>query len=575
MGEHVWAAYVFTDVVGSTRLWAEHSEAMERDLARHDEIVRALAVACGGVECSTAGDSFGLVFPDQSSAVSAAVAIQRALAHETWTVPGGIRVRIGIHVGTAQSRSGGWYGPPLNEAARIMSVAHGGQIVVSGSVADVLPDEQVTDLGTHQLRDIDGDRHLFQIRADGLETGFPPLRSQRRQVSTLPAQRTTLIGRDVDVDRVRSVLDRHRLITVVGAGGVGKTRVAIEAGGRAAERFPSGVFFVDLAAVTDDAGVPGAFIDGIGRARPPERSATDHLVVELAERHALLVVDNCEHVVDAAAELLDQLLAHAPLLHALATSREPLGLAGERVVDLLPLEADGPDSPAVQLFVERAVDAGCIGAFGRAELDTVVEIVSRLDGVPLAIELAAARARTMSADHILSHLDDRFRLLTGRRGGDPRQRTLETAIAWSYDLLEPDEQRALRTLALCAGPTSLTTAARLLGVDAPAASDRLGALAAKSLLVPIEDRGHVHGYRLLETIRAFGRDRLLELGDLDRARLALEARYSQASTKATMICSHSSTRKRTGQPAAFSRHPLAPPPPPRRCSMDVRTVPPS
>ena len=522
MGERTSGVFLFTDLVGSTRLWEQHSKAMEADLARHDELIRTVSADHGGAEYSTAGDSFGMAFASAKEAVAAAVTVQRKLARQEWSVPGGLRVRLGIHLGTAQRRSGGWYGPPLNEAARIMSVAHGGQIVVSEPVAALLPAEQVVDLGTHRLRDIDGERRLYQVVADGLPSEFPPLRSIGRQLSTLPAQRTTLIGRHTHVDRIDAAVADHRLVTVVGPGGMGKTRAAIEAAGRAIGRFPAGVFFVDLTRLTDDRGVAAAFVDGIGRAAPPGSTAAEHLVAELAERQALLVVDNCEHVIDAVAEVIESVLTAAPWVHVLATSREVLGVAGEHVVVLPGLGTDGPGSPAARLFIERALDADSTVDFGEAELAAVAEIVQRLDGMPLAIELAAARTRSMRPGQILAHLDDRFGILVGARRADPRQRTLETTIAWSYDLLDVDEQRALRALAVCAGPVTLETTARLLGLDELTALQRLDTLVAKSLVVPVVADGRVNGYRLLETIRAFGRRRSAALGEVHRMQTALE-----------------------------------------------------
>lgn len=516
--------FLMTDVVGSTRLWAERPEAMSVDLAVHDDVLGCAIADHGGMTISKGGDSFAAAFERPGDAVAAAVAAQGLLAATDWRVSEGIRVRMGVHLGAAQRRGDGWYGPPLNEAARMMAVAHGGQIVVSESVSAMVRDVAFVDLGEHRLRDLDGTHHLFQVVAPGLQIEFPSLGSMSRYVTTLPTQRTELIGRDELVTRIRALLLEQRLITLLGPGGVGKTRVAVEVAGQELENYPDGVFFVDFTTAASDADVVGALVSGIRTSVPPDQAADAHLAEYFADRRALLIADNCEHVVDRVAEVLDGLLIAAPKLRVLATSRETLELDGERCLVVPSLEVDGVGSAGARLFTERALAADDSFVVDEGALEKVAEIARRLDGIPLAIELAASQTRTLTPAQVLTHLDDRFQFLRrGNRQAPPRQRTLEAAVAWSYELLDPGEQRAFRWLAICAGQFTLATAARLLDIDEVMASQLLDALVAKSLIVPIHFGGESHGYRFLETLREFGRRELAVNDELGAAKLALES----------------------------------------------------
>ncbi|MGK2929642.1 MAG: ATP-binding protein [Acidimicrobiales bacterium] len=514
--------FLFTDVVGSTRSWAEHPAAMSADLADHDDLIRRAMADHGGLEFATAGDSFAVVFETADDAVGAAIAAQRALGSHAWQVPGGLRVRMGLHCGEAQRRSENFYGPTLNEAARIMSVGHGGQIVASEPVAASI-DVPTRPLGTHRLRDLAGSWSLHQIEVPGTTGDHPSLRSSGDNRSTLPAQRSSLVGRTRDLATLRGALRSHQLVTLLGPGGAGKTRTAIEAAGQLLAEFEGGAFFVDLTTVEHGSEVVAAFVDGLARAVPPERSPIDHVLAELAGRRALVVIDNCEHVVDAVASLVDQALVAAPDVHVLATSRVALGVDGEHAVVLAPLPTDSPDSPGVRLFVERALATDVSLRFDEATLDTVAQIATRLDGMPLAIELAAARCRTLAPQQILANLDDRFRLLVGHKRRDPRQRTLEAAIAWSYDLLDEDDQRTFRALSVCAGHFTLRTTTRLLGDDEPGAIDALDSLVEKSLVQVVTAGETERSYRLLDSLRAFGLERLAATDETETARLNLES----------------------------------------------------
>ncbi len=522
-GESV-GTFLFTDIVGSTRLWAEQAEAMSVDLAVHDDVLSCAIADHGGMTISKGGDSFAAAFERADDAVAAAVAAQQLLAATDWQIAGGVPVRMGVHVGAAQRRGDGWYGPPLNEAARMMAVAHGGQIVVSERVATIVSDVGLVDLGEHRLRDLDGTHHLFQVLAPGLRGEFPSLGSMSRYVTTLPTQRTELVGRDELTARVRALLLEQRLVTLLGPGGVGKTRVAVEVAGQELENYPDGVFFVDLTTAATDADVVAAFITGVRTTVPSDQEAGAHLAKYLAERPALLVADNCEHVVDRVAEVLDGLLSAAPDLRVLATSRETLDLDGEHCVVVPSLEVDGVRSAGAHLFTERALAVDDSFVVDRSTLETVAEIARRLDGIPLAIELAAAQIRTLTPSQILMRLDDRFQFLRrGNRQAPPRQRTLEAAVAWSYELLDADEQRAFRFLSVCAGRFGLATAARLLEVDEVTALLLLDALVTKSLIASIRVGGESHGYRFLETLRDYGRRELTRHDEWAAVTSALES----------------------------------------------------
>ncbi len=343
-------------------------------------------------------------------------------------------------------------------------------------------------------------------------------------VTTLPAQRTPLLGREDFVGRVRKHLLDHRLVSIVGPGGAGKTRVAVESAGRELGEFVDGVFFIDLTTAATDDQVLGVVLSGTRTPVQPDQPAAGQLADHLSRRCVLLVVDNCEHVIDRIAQVIDDLLAAAPEVRVLATSREPLQLPGERVLNVPSLDIEGPDSPGVQLFSQRALAADDQLSLTDADLATIVKIAERLDGMPLAIELAASQMRTLGTNQILENLDDRFRLLTrGQRGRPERQQTLAAAIDWSYDLLSERLQAAFRRLTVCAGSFALRTAARLLDTDELEASDLLDALVSRSLVKPDVSDGIVRGYGLLESLRDYGRQKLEDEDELSKARTVLEA----------------------------------------------------
>jgi len=423
--------FVFTDVEGSTRLWEEHPIGMQDALARHDAIVREAVESHGGHVVKGAGDGGFAVFGAVGDALRTAVAVQVALAAEAWDATGPLLVRVGIHTGEAQCRDGDYFGPVLNRAARLMAVAHGGQIVCSQATADLARDVlagdvKLIDLGEHRLRDLSRPERVFQVDAAGLEVEFAPLRSLDAFPGNLPLQVSSFIGRDRELEQSAGALDEARIVTLTGVGGVGKTRLALQVAAEVLPRFREGAWLVELAAVRDPVGVADAFAVVFGVTTRSGRTLSESLVEFLGTKQLLLVVDNCEHLLDPVAELIDEIVRACPGVHILATSREGLALDGERIlaVPSLRTPADGADletiagSDAVQLFVDRAraADAG----FGLDVNNTrsVVRLCRRLDGVPLALELAAARVNVMSLAELASALDHRFEVLAGgRRGG--------------------------------------------------------------------------------------------------------------------------------------------------------------
>ncbi len=515
-------SFLFTDVEGSTRLWQQHPAEMAAALERHDSIVRHAIDANGGYVFSTAGDAFAAAFHTANQAVGAAVTAQRALLDEPWSDGVRIRVRMGIHTGEAVERGGDYFGSTLNRGARVMAAGHGGQILTTATAHGALDGTGLTsiDLGEHALRDIDGVERIFQIVADGLDAEFPDIRTATDGRAHLPTQRSSLVGRDDDVAHVRRRLLDGRLVTLTGAGGCGKTRLAIEVAGRESQAFADGAFFVDLARIGDDAEVADAFATGIDFVPDASLPTVQQIRRRIGSKSMLLVVDNCEHLIDETADQVDALLATCPNLRVLATSREALDVDGEIVVRVQSLDVEAGDgrSPAVRLFLDRATDAGVDLL---ADDDAViVAICERLDGLPLAIELAAARATVLSPSQILERLTDRFTLLTGgRRRTRGRQQTLEATIDWSYDLLDPAEQDALRRISVLPGAFDLALASAVLEDSPDRTVDRLDALVARSLLhtVRSDQSGEVR-YRLLETIRVYAYQRLVDDGAAETTR---------------------------------------------------------
>src|SRR5271168_3085774 len=507
--------FLFTDVEGSTRRWEADAEGMRAALAAHDEVLRKAIEEHGGWLFKHTGDGVCAAFASPGSAVDAAVAAQRGLE---------LPVRMGLATGEAELRAGDYFGAVLNRAARVMAAGHGGQILLADSTAGLLSGVDLVDLGPRRLRDLPTPIGVFQVQAEGLRMDFPALRALDVSPGNLRPATTSFIGRESEVAELHAAVKAHRLVTLTGVGGVGKTRLAVEVAARLADEFPDGVWFFELAAVADPAAVPDAVAAVLGITQQPGKSMAESVATALEGRVRLLVFDNCEHVLDAAADLIEAILAHSATVKILATSREGLGLADEQVWPVPSLDVRaGIDSAAVNLFVERARHVAPHVSLAKAdEASAVVEICRRLDGIPLAIELASSRMASMTAIEVADRLDHRFRLLVGSRRGPQRHHTLRHAVAWSYDLLDDAEKALLDRCSVFAGGFDRQSARAVAGSDDPddyAVLDLLDALVRKSLLVADRSAGRTR-FSMLETIRQFAEDQLVASGSATEVRTA-------------------------------------------------------
>ncbi len=520
---------LMTDVEGSTRLWEERPEAMAASLRRLDELLRAVLAETSGYLFKTVGDAFWVAFASAHEGVRTAVAMQRALQGATWPDRARLRVRMGLHSGECEERDGDYFGPVVNRTARLEATAAGDQIVVSMATASLVEEEppggvELIDLGSHRLKDLGRPERVYQVSAPGLRADFPPLRSldNPRLRHNLPEQVSSFVGREAELDALTSLLEGERLVTVVGTGGSGKSRLALQAGANLLDGSGAGVWFVKLDPLVDPALVAGAVGAALGVRENPERQALDVLCDALRDRRLLIILDNCEHLIDACAVLVDRLLHACPAVHVMATSREPLGIPGETVFRVPPLSVPAPDeldpavvahSEAVRLFVERAMAAERSFHLDETNATHVASICRHLDGIPLAIELAAVRLRALSARDIDSRLDERFRLLRGgTRAGLAHHRTLEATIDWSYELLTAQEQAFFDRLSVFARRWELVAAEAIFDELQPDTDpvSVLSALADKSL-VQVDSSGSTH-YELLESLRDYGRAHLAARG---------------------------------------------------------------
>lgn len=514
--------FLFTDIVGSTAAWEAHPGAMAVALARHDALVRQAITAEQGVVFATGGDGLAAAFGRAVEAVRAAVLAQSMLADEAWPEAVPIRVRMGIHTGEAEERDGDYFGPVVNRTARLMALADGGHIVASRTTADIvrgqLPDGwALVDVGEHELRSLRVPERLFEVTWPG--SAPPTLVASDRAGRRLPDP-GPLVGRDDERESVRHLLLEHRLVTLTGVGGAGKTSLALLAARDAAASFDDGVWFCELDAAFRPEDVAQVVFETLGLRPEGGISAANAVVGALAGQRCLVLLDNCEHVLDAATALTRDVLRRCPMVTVLATSREGLGLREERLVNVRPLGT----ADAVRLFRDRIADHSDAAVGSAADDAVLAAICERLDGLPLAIELAAARARSIPLPELAERLGQRFRLLRGARHGSDRQQTLRATVAWSYELLRPEEQDLFDQLSVFADGFTLDAAEHVCAVgdhDALELDDLLGALVDKSMVLL-----HADGrYHLLETLRQFGEEQLATKGDPARLRTAHAAHY--------------------------------------------------
>jgi predicted ATPase/class 3 adenylate cyclase len=513
--------FLFTDIEGSTQLWDQHPEAMKAALARHDSILKTAVASNHGQVLQMAGDGLHAVFETPAQGVAAMLAAQRALRQYAWDEikPQAIRVRMGLHTGEAELRDGDYYGGALNRAARIMAAGHGGQVLLSAATAELVrrqlsADTTLIDLGEHHLKGLLQSEHIFQVSAPDLAAEFPSLNSLSAATHNLPTQLTTFIGRERELTETQAELGSARLLTLIGPGGTGKTRLALELAATQLDRFKDGVWLVELAPIVDPAFIVST-IAAVFELREAQGIPLMTLVIDyLRAKELLLVLDNCEHLVEASGRIVDQLLHACGQLKIIASSREALGIAGETVYRVPSLSL--PDQPsgdlmkyeATRLFIERAKKAEPRFRATTENAPAIIQICQRLDGIPLAIELAAARVKLFTPEQIAERLDDRFKLLTGgSRTALPRQQTLRALIDWSYHSLNEPEQRVLRRLAVFSGGWTIEGAEAVVG-EAEALDGLLG-LVNKSLVNVAEQSGAAR-YRFLETIRQYAMEKLLE-----------------------------------------------------------------
>ena len=530
--------FLFTDIEGSTRLWQAHPDAMREVIARHDAILRTAVETHGGVVFKTVGDALCAAFASAGAAASAAVAAQRALAAEPWGETRPLRVRMALYSGEVEARGGDYVGQPLNRVARLLSAGHGGQILLSQTALELAREHLPSgafpwDLGTHRLKDLLEPERIWQLVHPELPDDFPPLVTLDTRPHNLPLQPPPFLGREQEVaevvDRLRD--PNVRLLTLTGPGGTGKTRLALQAVAEVVEVFLDGVWFVDLAPLTDPALVPTAVAQALGVHEAGGRPLEAILASSLADKRLLLLLDNVEQVADAA-PFVAGLLAAAPGLTVLATSRVRLRLRGEQEMAVPPLGLPDPMRLAppehlsryetVRLFIARAQDAKADFTITTANAPAVAAICHRLDGLPLAIELAAARVKVLPPEALLKRLEHRLVLLTGgARDAPTRQQTMRGAIAWSYDLLAGAERALFRRVAVFVGGFDLAAATVVVGVTPEWGTDvfeGVAALVEQSLLrQEIGPEGEPR-FGMLETVREYGQERLAASGEEEDAR---------------------------------------------------------
>ena len=528
--------FLFTDIEGSTALWEQDGARMSQALAAHDALARSVVESRHGRVVKMTGDGMHAAFDNALDALAATVNLQQALADPAATNGVPLRVRCGLHAGVVERRDNDYFGSPVNRAARIMSAAHGGQVLLSQAVVEgvreILPEAvSLRDLGKVRLKDLTTPENVYQVVHPDLRQEFPALRSLEATPNNLPQQTTSFIGREQVLAELQRLLAKTRLLTLTGSGGCGKTRLCLQVSADALEQFPDGAWFVELAPLADPGLVLQAVATVLGLKEEPGKPIRQTLTDYLKDKRLLMLLDNCEHLLDGCAQLVDTLVRQCQHLTILVSSREALGIGGEqayRVPSLSlpdPKQAHTPTSvapfEAVQLFTDRALLVRPDFQVNDQNAATLASICYRLDGIPLAIELAAARVRSLSVEEINGKLDQRFRLLTGgSRTALPRQQTLRSLIDWSYDLLHEPEKQLLQRLSVFAGGWTLAAAEQVCagdGADDRNMLDLLTSLCDRSLVV-VEQHDGRYRYRLLETVRQYAREKLAESGGSDAVR---------------------------------------------------------
>ena len=517
--------FLFTDIEGSTSKWEEHAEKMAKAVAGHDALLRDAVQRHGGHIVKTTGDGIYAAFPTPADGLGAVVDIQLGLLDPAATGGLPLRVRCGLHTGAVHARDNDYFGTTINRTARIMGAAHGGQILVSQAVADAMRDQlpqevSLQDLGSVRLKGLSTSEVVFQVVHPKLDQTFPALRELEATPNNLPQQLTSFIGREREREEIEEMLGGTRLLTLLGMGGLGKTRLALQVGTNVMDVYPDGVWFIDLQTIRDDALVANETARVLGVREEPGRPLLQTLCAHLKSRKLMLILDNCEQVIQASADVANAILRAAPDVRMLTTSRIALRVPGEQTYVVQPLPVpmrnEGLEalakSPAVRLFVERAKLHKPSFALTEREAPAVADLVFRLEGIPLALELAAARVRSLAIADINKRLNDRYKILTGGdRTLQARQQTLRALVDWSYDLLEENEQVLLARLSVFAGGFDLAAIEAICGSDPLTPEDALDivtSLVEKSLL-RAEDGDDGARYRMLETIRDYAREKLL------------------------------------------------------------------
>ncbi len=551
--------FLFSDIEGSTRRWESHREAMQEALPRHDNLIHSAVKRHNGYLFKTIGDACCVAFSTAPQALAAAIDVQRALAMEDFSAVDGLRVRIAVHAGHADERDGDYFGPAVNRIARLLSIGHGGQILISRAVKELSegslsPETSLRDLGTHLLKDLTAPEHVYQMVAPQLQANFPALRSLDELPNNLPRRVTRFIGREQEFEAVKELISSAPLVTLVGAGGVGKSRLALHVGADLLDGSGDGVWFVDLAPLRDPQLVASAVAEIFGVRESADRPLTESLVFALRTKKALLIFDNCEHLVKAVSYLVATLIHECPQIRVLATSRQPLEVPGEQTYRVGSLAIPQDDAiaanlalnyAAIALFTDRAKLANESFALTNENAPIIARICRRLDGIALAIELAAPRLKILSPQQLEERLSERFRVLTGgSRMALPRQQTMRALIDWSYDLLEDEEKALFARLAVFVGDFSFEAATGVCAdnvIDEWRIFELMASLVDKSL-VTSELHDAAQRYRLLESMRAYAFEKAApEMALLNRRHAEYYATVAERA-QAAFVSAHSATK---------------------------------